>query len=406
MTDAVTSHVVVFADLSPQAKVQYTRFLLESDVKFQQRASDKRFVANIRLVKPSASDSNKQNTSNQDKDEEACVDADPMDKRLAAVPEALRAYANFIFLIGDRPTGSRAGPSTYVKETRLVRFINEVYDARYEDLSTANMTSCGSFAKFIRHYLTNRFGLKRLVDQQGWDLIEGLNALQHRVDVELFSCFLQGKYPERTLAFFLFARSSLQRLVSAPAYRPMSVKPSNESKRKASSSGSFLVWLSRSQAETLAETVFGSKSEDTYIEFMHAMKAFLGCDSNITRVRTAARLLDSNEFLFIATETYHKSSAPFPSVRLCERVRGEAPCSTPKNRCATLFSFDRTTAVRPVVLSDPSPANPDAFYQPPDTPSSTGAAVIDDNEEEEAQLHLRLGSLLERVKKRQQVSGP
>eukprot|EP00644_Phytophthora_capsici_P008685 jgi/Phyca11/16544/fgenesh1_pg.PHYCAscaffold_20_\ len=190
MTEAVTPHVVVFADLSPQAK-------------FQQRASDKRFVANIRLVKPPCTP------------EEACDDADPMDKRLAAVPEALRAYANLIVLIGDRPESS-AGSSKYVKETRLVRFINEVYDTRYEDLSTANMTSCGSFAKFIRHYLTNRFGLKRLVDQQGWDLIEGLHALQHRVDVELFSCFLQGKYPERTLAFFLFARASLQLQVAAP----------------------------------------------------------------------------------------------------------------------------------------------------------------------------------------------
>ncbi|KAG1700722.1 hypothetical protein DVH05_011581 [Phytophthora capsici] len=380
MTEAVTPHVVVFADLSPQAKVQYTRFLLKNDVKFQQRASDKRFVANIRLVKPPCTP------------EEACDDADPMDKRLAAVPEALRAYANLIVLIGDRPESS-AGSSKYVKETRLVRFINEVYDTRYEDLSTANMTSCGSFAKFIRHYLTNRFGLKRLVDQQGWDLIEGLHALQH------------GKYPERTLAFFLFARASLQRLVNAPAYRPMSVKPSNKSKRKTSSSGSLLVWLSKAQAETLAETVFGSKLEDTYIEFMHAMKAFLGCDSSIARVRTAARLLDSNEFLFIATETYHKSSAPFPSLRLYEHVRGDAPCSSSKNRSAAPLSIDRITAVRPAVLSDPSPTNPDGLYQPSDAPSSTGAAVVDDNEEEEAQLHLRLDSLLERVKKRQQGSG-
>ncbi|KAE9049707.1 hypothetical protein PR003_g19725 [Phytophthora rubi] len=267
---AVTPHVVVFADLSPRAKVQYTRFLIENDVKLHQRSSDKRFVANIRLVRPPLADTNGgQSPSNQILDEEVVEDADSVDKRLAAVPETLRAYANLIFLIGERPTRSVADPGTYVKETRLVRFINEVYDARYEDLSALSMNSCGSFAKFIRHYLTNRFGLKRLVDQQAWDLIEGLNALQHRVDVELFSCFLQGKYPERTLSFFLFARSSLQRLVCAPAYRPMSVKTSSASERKrkpATSATNLLVWLSRTQAETLAETVFGSKAEDTYIE--------------------------------------------------------------------------------------------------------------------------------------------
>ncbi|KAG7391967.1 hypothetical protein PHYPSEUDO_002673 [Phytophthora pseudosyringae] len=400
-TAAAAPHAVVFADLSPQAKVQYTRFLIDNDVKFQQRESDKCFVANIRLVKPAVADADTQGASNQDLDEEAGADADPVDRRLAAVPAALRAYANLIFLIGERPKRANATPGTYVKETRLVRFINEVYDARYEDLSASSLSSCGSFAKFIRHYLTNRFGLKRLVDQQAWDLMEGLNALQHRVDVELFACFLQGKYPERTLAFFLFARSSLQCLVNAPAYRPMSVKPERKPKPAPSASG-LLVWLSRAQAETLAETVFGSKSEDTYIEFMHAMKAFLSCDSSIARVRTSARLLDANEFLFIATETYHKSSASFPTTRTCEHGFGEGPRSSPKNRSVTPVSLDRpqATKFRLAALSDPM----QALYHPPDTPSSTGAAVVDDNDEEEAQLQSRLGSLLERMKKRHQTT--
>ncbi|KAL4130298.1 hypothetical protein PRIC2_006304 [Phytophthora ramorum] len=410
---AVTPHIVVFADLSPRAKVQYTRFLLENDVKFHQRASDKRFVANIRLVKPpNATSRSDENASNQDLDDEEGLDAepDPVNKRLAAVPETLRAYANLIVLIGERPTRSSANPATCVKETRLVRFINEVYDARYEDLSASSLSSCGSFAKFIRHHLTNRFGLKRLVDQQAWDLIEGLNALQHRVDVELFSCFLQGKYPERTLAFFLFARSSLQRQVCAPAYRPMSVKTSSgpERKRKsASSTNSPLVWLSRPQAETLAETVFGAKVEDTYIEFMHAMKAFLRCDSSIVRVRTPARLLDASEFLFIATETYHKSSAQFPTTAAHEFVLGEAPRASPKNQLRVrplAYDGSQPAYSRPAMLSDPVPLTQESLYPPP--PSSTGAAVLDDNsdDDDEAQLQSRLGSLLERMKKRQQGS--
>jgi len=49
----------------------------------------------------------------------------------------------------------------------------------------------------------------------------------------------------------------------------MSVKTSSGSDRKrkpAPSTSSLVLWLSRTQAETLAETVFGSKTEDTYIE--------------------------------------------------------------------------------------------------------------------------------------------
>ncbi|KAG7400919.1 hypothetical protein PHYBOEH_003830 [Phytophthora boehmeriae] len=196
MCDAVTPHVVVFADLSPRAKVQYTRFLLENDVKFHRRDSDRRFVANIQLVKPKAASPS---TKTQPVDEVQLREGSPdlVDKRLAAIPEEFHAYANLIVLIGERPERPTASPN-YTKETRLVRFLNEIYDARYEDLSASCMNGGESFAKFIRHHLTNHFGLKRLVDQQAWDLIEGLSALQH------------GKYPEPTLNFFLFARSRLQ----------------------------------------------------------------------------------------------------------------------------------------------------------------------------------------------------
>lgn len=134
-------------------------------LQFHQRPSDKSFVANVRLMKPPPADIDTQGSCNQDLGDEDCVDSDPLDKRLAAVPEALRAYANLIFLvidpslvswtlskmltawspqIGERPTRSSADRGTYVKETRLVRFINEVYDARYEDLSASCMDSCGS----------------------------------------------------------------------------------------------------------------------------------------------------------------------------------------------------------------------------------------------------------------------
>ncbi|EEY60663.1 uncharacterized protein PITG_13400 [Phytophthora infestans T30-4] len=101
-------------------KCQYGRRSLE--LCCPNSASDKRFVANVRacFVKPLAVDAEDQNVN--DKDEGDFLNSDPVDKRL------------------------------------------------------------WHLAKFIRHYLTNLFGLKRLVDQQDWDLIEGwLDALQHFV---------------------------------------------------------------------------------------------------------------------------------------------------------------------------------------------------------------------------------
>ncbi|GMF14170.1 unnamed protein product [Phytophthora lilii] len=142
---------------------------------------------------------------------------------------------------------------------------------------------------------------------------------------------------------------------------------------------------------------------------MHAMKAFLSCDSSIVRARTPARLLDANEFLFIATETYHKSSAPFSRTENKDFAIGASSRSSPRNRSVAPLGFDddQNSAFRPPVLSDPVFSSRNLPTPPPDTPSSTGAAVLGDNsDDDEAQLQSRLGSLLERVKKRQQTSGP
>ncbi|KAE9049706.1 hypothetical protein PR003_g19726 [Phytophthora rubi] len=135
------------------------------------------------------------------------------------------------------------------------------------------------------------------------------------------------------------------------------------------------------------------------------MKAFLSCDSSIVRARTPSRLVDANEFLFIATETYHKSSGTSFGSR--EHALGDAPCTSlkkPRAASSVLDNF-QATVLRPAVLSEPTISQDS--YHPPDTPSSTGAAVLDDDSDndDEAQLQSRLGSLLERMKKRQQGSG-
>lgn len=76
---------------------------------------------------------------------------------------------------------------------------------------------------------------------------------------------------------------------------------------------------------------------------MHAMKAFLSCDSSVVRASTPSRLVDANEFLFIATETYHKSSgASFSSTVGREYAVGDVLCASPKkSRATTPSAFDK-----------------------------------------------------------------
>ncbi|GAB9469543.1 NPP1 protein [Globisporangium polare] len=304
------THVVVFSELSPKTKVQYTRFLLDHDVKFVKHASDGKYAASIRLHAANNApharsvDGKRLQKSVGDERGDTPEENPSAEKessaRLAGVPQELHQYVNLIALIGGRKDGGIKRPSgsgVFVKETRLVRLINEIYDARQEDgssssdsyssnaldgndgpLGTSNKSvssSSNAFTHFIKHYLTNRFGLKKLVEQQAWELIEGLHSLQHRVDVELFTSFLRGRYSESTLLFTLFARATIQRLMSSSAYRPTLSKstPNDRKTRKSASTtaATTLVWLSKAQVESLAQTIFGSKTEDSFLEVRNVM---------------------------------------------------------------------------------------------------------------------------------------
>jgi hypothetical protein len=79
--------------------------------------------------------------------------------------------------------------------THLLLFANQytgsedAQDKPNGSSSTPRSSSSNAFCRFIKHYLTNRFGLKKLVDQQAWELIDGLNSLQH-VRKHCGTCFL------------------------------------------------------------------------------------------------------------------------------------------------------------------------------------------------------------------------
>lgn len=74
-------------------------------------------------------------------------------------------------------------------------------------LGTSNKSvssSSNAFTHFIKHYLTNRFGLKKLVEQQAWELIEGLHSLQHvRYCRRMHLAYFIGEYLGLTCLSFV-----------------------------------------------------------------------------------------------------------------------------------------------------------------------------------------------------------
>lgn len=57
---------------------------------------------------------------------------------------------------------------------------SEAHDGPHSvNKGSKSVPASNAFSRFIKHYLTNRFGLKKLVEQQAWELIDGLHNLQH-----------------------------------------------------------------------------------------------------------------------------------------------------------------------------------------------------------------------------------
>lgn len=115
-------HVVVFGELTPRARVQYTRFLLDNHVKvplsfvlsvsyhyfltsfqFRQRPSDGRFVANVRLALrpqdaiPATEDKKtvEDDTTNPNNQKEES----PVSPGVERMPPRLRRFANLLSLV-------------------------------------------------------------------------------------------------------------------------------------------------------------------------------------------------------------------------------------------------------------------------------------------------------------------
>lgn len=63
--------------------------------------------------------------------------------------------------------------------------------------------------------------------------------------------------------------------MSSSAYRPTLSKstPNDRKTRKSASTtaATTLVWLSKAQVESLAQTIFGSKTEDSFLEVRNVM---------------------------------------------------------------------------------------------------------------------------------------
>ncbi|GLE04675.1 hypothetical protein PINS_up013654 [Pythium insidiosum] len=116
----------------------------------------------------------------------------------------------------------------YMRDVKILKLINEIYDHRYEELGDNNtdvkalwyptleaprpQEADGGFVKYLHRYFLNRFGLKTLVEQQMRELIEGVQVWEELNEVKRFLGFIDGTLDDNSLHFFLHVRNATQPL--------------------------------------------------------------------------------------------------------------------------------------------------------------------------------------------------
>lgn len=171
----------------------------------------------------------------------------------------------------------------------LRKTIEEIYDARYvhdmievqqeakeQSKSTKvpiKKSTIGSivpkqFPDFVIEFLTKRYGLKRIVERQAWDLLYTVHSFRKNyTDIELFARFLEESYALDDLYFFGLFRHECYRIIkSSVQTAPSSAKKKSQSiedSQKGDAQDNLLTFpfqshITRRQVFTIARRVYKS----------------------------------------------------------------------------------------------------------------------------------------------------
>eukprot|EP00949_MAST-11_sp_MAST-11-sp1_P003996 g3996.t1 len=341
--------VVVLSQLDPAEKERYFQFLLENDVDFE-KVDEDCFVADVRLTmrgedKRSAGDSEVARSSKRRQKQRS--------KRLAKGSSvqiygrrASRPPQEMARVISAIATSkSLFDYSCYPKFSSLVtlrdqlrprrrhfawlmKTIEEIYRERYEH-DTMDLRQDSSwrgsevrgirnevkreqsendaldrlsniFPVFVVDFLSKRFGLRSLVDQNAWDVLYNVHALRKdHLEVEVFARFLEEYYDADDLLFFLYVRSVVQKELQVNfVTRWTSASRGRERMPKA-------IFLTFRECQIVAKIVFGSDEDPLYEAFM---KMIAGHTVGQRRsARNDTRRIEVMQFLHLALVEYHET---------------------------------------------------------------------------------------------------
>ena len=210
------------------------------------------------------------------------------------------AYPRFTTLIADM--GDIVRPKTRILSW-IMKIIEDIYDARFaqesgEDgkdkvdgeqkdgdttsdrgngkskkisMGSGSKTHMQIFPVFVVRRLSMVMGLKKVVDQNSWDLLANIDRLRKDyLEVEVFARFLQELYDQESLLFYLYVRS----VVSTTLHinfknkwtRTDSANPKNQQN----------LWMSFRECVQVSRIVYGQDREEATKSFVALVREYVG----------------------------------------------------------------------------------------------------------------------------------
>lgn len=340
----MASRRVVLGDLPLAEKERFYEFLVANKVEFVADQSGETFVATIRVVPPEpstaritgrtrqASKSSMRRPSSQGARSKGRVQGaggvgpapsqDAAATLKAAQSVLRRRYTRFCNLLP-----SLAQPPKAVRKTALVRFAEEVYDARYEkDAAFIKSEAAGetlgtrlpqTFPDFVYEFAAKRYGLKALVSNSCWGMVSSVELLRGpNPGIELFGKFLEESYDATDLLFFLFTRSAIDRVLLQDSKKEDDPEKAGDDAPKAKVKGyssknpkSTLlpqdIKLDAKQCVRVIKMAIDSKRQELRDQVLKRIDAAMVARTEHSSKK--APTLEPERLLAVATEEYHNS---------------------------------------------------------------------------------------------------
>jgi len=318
------SRAIVLSEVSTRDKEKYYDMLLDNHARFFKDGDN--YVASVRMLAPGVS----KQVLEPDKTDSKYVTralALPYEERLININSAgfvtvniagteqfdYSPYPRFVTLIADN--GDTVKPKARILSW-VMKIIEDIYDTRWNACHSQKKNEDGSdeygdegknagemhmqsFPVFVIRRLSLTMGLKRVVDQNCWDLL--LNVDKYRGDyleVELFARFLQEFYDHDVLLFFLYVRSIVANVLHVN-FKARWTRPDQSNPKNLQS-----LWMSYRECSAVSKIIFGDDNEQMTRDFMHLLQPHLVGQKT---ENADSRRIDITQFLHLAVVGYHQS---------------------------------------------------------------------------------------------------